>query len=98
MQVISLVFGGKPEMNYIRNGLCRLHRRSGGYAELTNIGSHMQNIYLLTKSVEDVQLVPTNGTGCTRTLRLFVSFVWQKFRVEADEYPAIAVTRYGEML
>jgi hypothetical protein len=85
-------------MNYIRNELCRLHRRSNGHAGLINTSYHMQNIYLLTKSVEDVQLVPTSGTSCTGTLALFMSFVWQNFWIEADKYIAIAATGYGEML
>jgi len=58
----------------------------------------MQNIYLLTKSVEDVQLDPTSDTNCTRMLGLFVSFVWQNLQIEADEYIAIAATSYGEVL
>jgi hypothetical protein len=58
----------------------------------------MQNVYLLTKSVEDVQLVPTSGTSSTRTLGLFVKFVWQNFWIEADECIAIAATGYSEML
>ena len=31
-------------------------------------------------------------------LGLFVIFAWQNFRIEADEYIAIAATGYGEML
>jgi hypothetical protein len=32
--------------------------------------------YLLTKAVENVQLIPTPTIRCTRTLVLFVSLVW----------------------
>ena len=58
----------------------------------------MQDIYLLTKSVEDVQPNPTSDTSCARMLGLFVSFVRQNFQIEADEYISIATTSYGEML
>jgi hypothetical protein len=58
----------------------------------------MQDIYLLTKSVEDAQVDPTNDTSCARMLGLFVSFVWQNFQIEADKYIAIAATSYGEVL
>jgi len=58
----------------------------------------MKDIYLLTKSLEDIQLGPTSDTNCTRILGLFVSFVWQNFQIEGDEYIAIAATSYGEVL
>lgn len=48
--------------------------------------------------MEDLQLIPTSGTSCTRMLGLFVIFAWQNFRIKADEYIAIAATGYGEML
>jgi hypothetical protein len=83
-------------MNYIRNGLCRLRRRSGGYTESTNIIRHMQNIYLPTKSVKDVQLIPT--TRYTRTLVLFAGFIGQNFRIEADQDIPIAATVNAKML
>ena len=62
-------------MNYVHNELCRLRRRSDGYTNrwLTSYGDR-KNTYLLTKSVEDVQLIPT--IRCTGTLVLFVSLVW----------------------
>jgi hypothetical protein len=83
-------------MSYIRNELCRLRRRSDEYIELTQISWRMKNIYLLTKSVEDVQL---SAIKSTRTLILFARFIWQNVRIEANQYIAIAaVTVYDEML
>ena len=68
-------------------------------AESTNNKSCcMQDIYLLTKSMEHVQLVPTSDTGHARILNLFMNFVWQNLQIEADKYIAIAATSYGEML
>jgi hypothetical protein len=95
--MISSIIGRKVEMNYIRNELCMLRRRSDAYIELTKISWHMKNIYLLTKSVEDVQLTPCIRS--TRTLVLFARFVWQNVRIEADQNIAIAaITVYGKML
>lgn len=97
-KAISSIFGREIEKNYIRNEICKPHWRSNGYAELANASRRLQNIYLLTKSVEDLQLIPTSGTSCTRMLGLFVIFAWQNLGIEADEYIAIAATGYGEML
>ena len=58
----------------------------------------MEDIYLLTKSVQDVQLYPNSDTSCARMLSLFVSFTWQNFQIEGEEYIAIAATSYGEVL
>jgi len=53
-----------------------------------------ENIYLLAKSVEDVQLTPLSVT-----LVVLVRFIFQNFRIEADLYIAIAaITVYDEML
>ena len=84
-------------MSYIHNELCRLRRRSDEYIELTKISWDMKKIYLLTKSVEDVQLTPPARSA--RTFVVFVRFVWQNVWIEADQYIAIAaVTVYDEML
>ena len=61
-------------MIYIRNELCRLRRKSDRYTELTNILWHRQNTNILTKPVEDVQLIP--AIRYTKTLVLFVSPIW----------------------
>jgi len=56
-----------------------------------------ENIYLLTKSVEDVQLTPVVRSAIT--LVVLVRFILQNFRIEADLYIAIAaITVYDEML
>ena len=86
-------------MGYIRNELCGLRRKSGEYTELImpKISWHMKNIYLLTESVENVQLI--SSVRSTRTLVVFVRFVWQNFGIEADQYISIAaVTVYDKML
>ena len=86
----------KLEMIYIHNELCRLHRRSDGYTELTNISWHRQNTYIPTKSVEDVQLIPT--IRYTRTLALCMNLIWQNFRIEANEDIAMMAIADDEML